>query len=166
MKRILAEYPYNDYYLYIVFHKKQGRYYANLIPINKNTGLKRHTMSYARYLMSVKEKRILKNEEHIDHKDNNKLNDNIENLQIISLRDNNIKEAKRRGKSMVTLKCPCCDKIFERERKQTHLTKKNKYTACCKKCSSNFGAKLQYHPEDLNVLQKIQTNVVKEYVIH
>ena len=161
MKRILGEYPYNDYYLYMVFHKKEGRRYVNLIPIDKNSGLKRHTMSYARYLISVKEKRVLAINEHVDHKDNNKLNDCIENLQIVSLKENNIKEAKRRGRKIIILKCPNCEKIFERSKRQTHLQKGNTYTACCRKCSSTFGVNLWRHPDDVKLLQKLIMMVMK-----
>lgn len=37
MKRQIAEYPYDEYYLYIVYHKGEGRNYTNLIPRDKNS---------------------------------------------------------------------------------------------------------------------------------
>ena len=166
MKRIIAEYPYNEYYLYIVFHKKEGRRYANLIPIDKTSGLKRKTMSYARYLMSVKEQRILNKNEHVDHKDNNKLHDDINNLQILSLKENNVKESKRRGKKIVVLKCPCCNIEFERKKRQTHLQKGGQYTGCCRKCSTTFGALLQHNPNDAKLQKALKDNVIKEYIKH
>ena len=52
-KGVIAEYPYNNFYIYIVFHKKEGRRFAVLYPADKSSGLKRTTISYARYLMSV-----------------------------------------------------------------------------------------------------------------
>lgn len=79
-----AEYPYDKYNLYIVHHKKENRNYAVLTPIYKNSELKRTTISYARYLMSVKLKRFLTVEETVDHIDNDRTNDSIENLQILS----------------------------------------------------------------------------------
>ena len=163
-KRTIAEYPYDNYYLYIVFHKGENRNYANLIPIDKSRGLKRKTISYARYLVSVKEKRILSKTEHVDHKDNDKTNDDIDNLQILTLSENNKKEAKRHGKKYVMLKCPNCNRIFEREKRQTHLQKKkNRYTACGRTCSSTFGAKLQHYPDD-NMLQKaLAENIIMEF---
>ena len=54
----IAEYPYNDYKIYKVFHNKEKRNYAILVPLD-NSNKKRTTISYARYLMSVKEGRIL-----------------------------------------------------------------------------------------------------------
>lgn len=166
MKRIVAQYPYDEYYLYVIFHKKEGRRYANLIPIDKQSGLKRKTISYARYLMSVKEKRILNKKEYVDHIDNDKLNDDINNLQLLSLKENNIKESKRRGKKMVLLKCPQCNIIFTREKRQTHLQKGGQYTGCCRKCSSKFGALLWNHPNNVNLLKALDKNVIREYTRH
>lgn len=163
MKRVIAQYPYNEYYLYIVFHKKEGRRYANLVPIDKSSGLKRKTISYARYLMSVHEKRILNPEEHVDHKDNDKSNDDIANLQLLSLKENNAKEGKRRGKKMVTLQCPNCNKVFEREKRQTHLQKGGHYTGCCRKCSTTFGQLLFRYPNDLRIVKALNDNIISEY---
>lgn len=164
MKRIIADYPYNEYYLYIVFHKKEGRRYANLIPIDKTSELKRTTISYARYLMSVKEKRILNKDEHIDHKDDNKLNDDINNLQILSLKENNIKKSKQIGRKMVILKCPYCNNVFEKEKRKTHLIKGGIYTGCSRKCSTTFGSLLQHHSNDIKLLNALKNNVIKEYI--
>ena len=166
MKRQQAQYPYNDYYLYIVFHKKEGRRYANLIPINKASGLKRMTISYARYIMSVSEKRNLDKNEHVDHKDDDKLNDDISNLQILTLKENNIKAAKRRGKKFVRLKCPCCGLIFEKPKKETHLQKGGRCTSCSRKCASTFSSRLQYNPYDTRLLKAIDDNVIEEFVSH
>ena len=163
MKRVVAEYPYDDYYLYIVFHKNEGRQYANLVPIDESSGLKRKTISYARYLMSVKERRILNENEHVDLRDNNKINDDINNLQILTPRENKIKEVKRRGTKMVVLKCPYCGTIFEKPRGKTFLVKGGHYAACSKKCSAGFGSLLQFHPK---LLKALKENVVNEYIKH
>lgn len=165
MKRIRAEYPYNDYYLYVVFHKGEGRNYANLIPIDRRGALKRKTISYARYLMSVKEKRVLDKNEHVDHKDNDKTNDDIDNLQIMTLAENNVKEAKRHGRKYVRLKCPNCGCIFEKPKRQTHLQKsRQKYTSCSRHCSSYIGARLQHYPNDETLKKNIENNVVEEFI--
>lgn len=167
MKRIRAEYPYNDYYLYVVFHKGEGRNYANLIPMDKSGELKRKTISYARYLMSVKEKRVLDKNEHVDHKDNDKTNDDIDNLQIMTLAANNVKEARRHGRKYVKLKCPNCGCIFERRKGNTYLQKSGaKYTACSRFCSVSFAHKLQQTPND-DILQKaLFENIIEEFVKH
>ena len=165
MKGVVAEYPYNDYRLYVIYHKKENRRYAVLVPIDKSKNLKRTTISYARYLMSVKEKRILNNNEEVDHIDNNKMNDDINNLQILTKIENIIKENKKNGRKMVELKCPNCGKIFNRRRKNTHLTiSKRTYTACSRKCSTTFGAIKQYHPDSEFVKNGLKENVIREYI--
>ena len=167
MKRVVAEYPYNDYYLYVVFHKNEGRRYANLVPIDEFSGLKRKTISYARYLVSVKEGRILNEDEHVNHKDNNKNNDDITNLQILTPRENNIKEAKRRGLKMVVLKCPYCGTIFEKRKRDTFLqNNKRRFNACDRKCSIAFSKLLQSYPNDPKLLKALKENVVNEYIKH
>lgn len=160
-----AEYPYDDYYLYVIYHKGEGRRYACLVSI-KEGKKKRKTISYARYLMSVKEGRILNPNEHVDHKDNNKMNDSIDNLQILTLSENNKKEGKRHGKAMVELKCPNCGVIFSRRKGNTHLVNSRKaaYTSCCKKCNYQIQSKLKNN--DPLILQAISQNFIREYMEH
>lgn len=167
MKRVRAKYPYNDYYLYIVFHKKQNRNYANLIPIDPSKN-RRKTISYARYLMSVKEQRILNRDEQVDHIDNNKQNDRIENLQILTVKENNQKEAIHRGGcALVELKCPNCGKIFVKMKNHTFIKQGGNYTACSRKYSGTFGMKIKksiYNKADeQEVKQAILENVIREF---
>lgn len=91
-------------------------------------------MTYARYLMCLKEGRWLEEHEHVDHVDDNKHNDVIENLQILTLAENNKKSAK--GRAMVTLICPGCSEPFVRERRQTHLVKGGNPTSCSRSCAA------------------------------
>ena len=141
-----AEYPYEKYSLYIVFHKGEGRMYAQLVN-PKNRG-DRTTISYARYLMSVKEKRILNDWEHVDHKNDIKIDDRIENLQILTqeenskkyIQDNNIK------KSMVEIRCGNCGLVFLRELRSVNNNYKVHF--CSRKCNG------QYYSKKTNNLNK------------
>lgn len=138
-----ALYPYLDYNIWIVYHKKENRRYAVLV--NKINKKDRTTISYARYLLSVKIGRKLKNNEHADHIDNNKLNDNYDNLQILSQKNNREKYEKEvsRGSKFVLLQCPNCSKTFSRKYKNTHLSKHGIFTSCSRKCSGTIRQKLQ-----------------------
>lgn len=164
MKRVVAEYPYNEYYLYVVFHKSEGRRYANLVPMDTNKN--RKTISYARYLMSVKEHRILEEWEHVDHIDNDKTNDSIDNLQILSITENNKKYAKFHGVTYVKLKCPNCGTIFSRQKRNTFLSKSGKFTGCSRTCSATFGVNLHNNPNNIELLKKLNENVICEYTIN
>lgn len=131
--KIETQSPFNDYNGYIVINPENRK---NVCLVHKHTK-KRTTVSFARYLMSVKENRILSKEEHVDHIDGNKTNDAIENLQILSIKENNVKKIKETGRTekMVELKCPGCETIFSRPVRSSHIIKKGHYSACSKKCS-------------------------------
>ena len=132
--KIQLEYPFNDYIGYIV-KNPECRKNICLIPLDKTK--KRTTISYARYLVSVSEKRILSKKEQVDHIDGNKSNDVISNLQILSAKENTAKYFVQSNKTikMVKLECPNCGTIFERQIRQTHLQKNGCYTSCSRKCS-------------------------------
>ena len=123
----------------------------------------RTTISYARYLMSVKEGRILEDYEEVDHIDNDKSNDNIDNLQILSLDENKLKYATSShiGVTMVKLKCPNCGRIFSKEKRNTHLDKKGKCTSCCRSCAGQFSAKIYYK----KISEEEQEKLIGENVI-
>jgi len=104
------EYPWDGCKGYKVYHKKEGRYMLCIIHPDGS----RTTTSYARYLMSVYLKRFLLESEHVDHKDEDKTNDSISNLQILSQVENNIKHVVSANKSskLIELKCPVCGTDF------------------------------------------------------
>jgi hypothetical protein len=124
---VKAEYPFLGFTLYKVFHKKEKRFYVCLVGKNK-----RMTMSFARYLMSCKLQRKLKKIEEVDHINENKEDDSINNLQILSKPAHRKKSAK--GETMVTLMCPECGREFMRPRRNTHIIKGGRPTTCSRKC--------------------------------
>lgn len=108
---------------------------ANLININ-NTKI-RKTYSYAKYLMCVKLGRILSRDEQVDHIDGNKLNDDLLNLQILSVVDNMRKMVIETGKSAKLYKfvCPICGKEFTRDARNSQWKlKKGMNIHCSRSC--------------------------------
>ena len=91
----------------------------------------RTTLSHARYLMCVKEGRWLSPEEQVDHVDDDKLNDSLDNLQILS-RAENIKKGKKR--TMVKLSCAECGEGFERRKGADPKAKGYKQAFCSRRC--------------------------------
>ena len=79
MKSIELEFPYDEFVGYIQTIKNRRYLYL----YNKETN-KRKLISLARYLVSINERRILSNDEHVDHIDGDFKNDNLNNLQILS----------------------------------------------------------------------------------
>lgn len=133
MSKITLEYPYNQDWKhgYVVTN---GENRKNVILYNSHDD--RSTTSYARYLYSVNKGRYLSDTEHVDHIDNDKTNDSIENLQILTLEQNSAKEGKRRGRVLVEMVCPSCSSPFTRRMGNTHLVPSltGKITSCSKSC--------------------------------
>lgn len=103
-----------------------------------NSPIDRSSTSYARYLMSVHLGRYLREDEHVDHVDEDKTNDTIGNLQILTPSENNVKHANKKGKLVSEILCPACENIFTRRKGNTQAipSLKGKITCCGKVCSS------------------------------
>ena len=78
------EYPYNEIW-------KKG--YLNTNKENRktltlyNSHGDRSSTQYARYLLAVSLGRFLTEQEHVDHIDNDKTNDSLENLRVVSIKE-------------------------------------------------------------------------------
>lgn len=69
-----------------------------------------HSMSYAKYLYTSHYKCEIDKENHIDHINGDKMDDRVENLQVISSTYNRQKDHKH--KEMLLVVCPVCKKEF------------------------------------------------------
>jgi predicted RNA-binding Zn-ribbon protein involved in translation (DUF1610 family) len=106
--------------------------------------------------MSTHLKRLLDKNETVDHINGNKTDDRIENLQILSIGDNNRKAKIESGRTlkMVELRCPTCGKIFVRCYNNTHLGngRRSKATFCSRQCVGKFNG-LEYKDISNNVIR-------------
>lgn len=114
------------------YNKSIDRYMAFLVPRAKTSGLKRTSMTYARYLMCVKENRWLKPNEHVDHINNDKKDDRIENLQILSPKDNIRKSAE--PAIPIVFKCHLCGKEKSVRRGRDTNLKNRGVAYCSRRC--------------------------------
>lgn len=133
MKAKKCKYPFTGY----VFYKQylpNGRCYYYLY--NKELG-KRRLISRARYRMSVHLGRRLKRWEHVDHRDEDKTNDRLSNLQILTQAANNQKSVLARGKNkkFIRLSCVVCATEFERTMRLHRMRmKEGNLPTCSKSC--------------------------------
>lgn len=86
---------------------------------------KKTSVSYARYLLSCKIGKFIEPGFHVDHIDGNKLNDSISNLQILTKKDNILKDKKVAIKNRFI--CPICSKEFFMSKQRSY----NKKNPCC-----------------------------------
>ena len=93
MKLDKVEYPFSNFYThaYIIINSEKRRM---VCLYDARSGIRR-TTAYARYLLSVKLGRFLLPTEQVDHIDNDKTNDSLDNLQILSPKENKEKEYAR-----------------------------------------------------------------------
>ena len=119
------------------FYEKQGYVTAYLTTNKENRKIitlrkldgEMHSMSYAKYLYTSHYEMNISDKDHIDHINNDKTDDRIDNLQLISARQNITKSHRR--KEMVVLICPVCKKefIFQKRNLSTHPN-----PCCSRKC--------------------------------
>ena len=104
---LLKLYPDFDVVYGPTWHSSERRYYIFLY--KKGTRF-RTTLSYAKALMEVRLGRRLTKNEEVDHIDNNKENDDINNLQVLTGIEN---RNKTKHVKRVKLNCAFCKKEFE-----------------------------------------------------
>lgn len=107
---------------------RKGRMDIHLIKERKRNG-KRKCISYAKYLWMSHNKQEVPEGYQVDHINNNFKDDRIENLQLLTQKENNLKS--KRNKRIVILKCPVCNKEFEYEVRNLST---HKNPCCSRKC--------------------------------
>lgn len=123
--------------VYGPYTRKDGRQ----IVIKIDNGI-RKTQSYPRYLMEMYLGRLLSTEEEVDHIDNDYRNNHISNLQLLSTKDNRIKEMNRthRTLKMFSGTCPICSIVFQKPLNQVkgNLKKGKAGPFCSRSCAGKL----------------------------
>lgn len=134
--KIDLEYPYNVKWKsgYLVTNRENRK---TLLLFNSKDD--RSSTQYARYLLAVKLKRFLTEQETVDHIDSDKTNDDISNLQLMSRLDNLLKSSKQPD---VELTCPVCKIVFHRSLTQLRGRKdriEKGGVTCSRTCGGTLG---------------------------
>lgn len=120
------------------FNKEKGRYYVQIM----REGHHVQSMNLARFVMQERQGRILEYHEHVDHIDDNKTNDVITNLQILTQAENNQKSQIKYPEFKLET-CLECEEVFKMDRaKQRTWNYRRKHGAvgpfCCVKHACIF----------------------------
>ena len=136
MKGKPGEPPFEEYIVYgPIFHRKEKRRMIVLVRKDKS---RRTSTSYARYLMCVKLGRMLCKDEEVDHKDDDKMNDDVSNLQVLTFKQNLEKSCSKRVKTTVELVCDHCKGTFGRRKGNEPSAKGYKRAFCNRECRRLF----------------------------
>lgn len=109
--------------------------------------------------------RILNSNEIVHHINHNKKDNRIENLEVMTIKEHSRKHGLEKGRLWLKLKCPWCGKVFNREKKNSHLQKYSKYncTCCSAKCRGKLLSSIQYHGLTHILESAISENILAEY---
>ena len=161
-----GEPPFEDYKIYVCGAKPQRCAMVVMVPYD-DVARTKTSMSYARYKMCIREKRLLDPAEIVQHKDGDISNDAFENLEITFLSDNSRKYGLSQGCKCVLFKCPSCGIRFIKRRSSTHLsTSRTNYTCCSKECAGRFSVECVKRPDSPKTIECLVDNVVAEFVDH
>ncbi|AUR86319.1 HNH nuclease [Vibrio phage 1.084.O._10N.261.49.F5] len=102
-----------------------------------NSDEDRTTTSFARYLFSVKLGYLVPEGFEIDHIDGDPSNDDISNLQMLTVEEHIRKSSEERsGRTFTELTCPNCYKTFETESRNIRPDRVRNF--CSRSCNGKF----------------------------
>jgi hypothetical protein len=139
VKGKILGHPFLGYKGYKIWHKGEGRFYVCLVPLVD--GLKRTTITLAKYKLSRHFGRRLSKHEQADHIDGDKSNDRLANLQILTQKQNRNKQQIELGISAKwrTLKCPNCGVKFKRKAHRVDFKLQQGLQPCCsRRCGGQY----------------------------
>lgn len=138
----VAQFPYSDEYEKgYVFFSNDGLNTAKVHLNKKGTNAFKPVTTYARYLMEVHLGRFLEKNERVFHKDKNRLNHSIDNLEIKvtgqSTAKNEVTQINsRQPKMIVELVCAYCKTKFQKEKRLLAVAATNRF--CSKGCQHAY----------------------------
>lgn len=107
--------------------------------------------------------RLLNNDEIVHHKNGNKKDNNIDNLEVMTRQNHASYHGSLIGKTICLIKCPNCGENFTKEKNQTHLTKGGTFTFCSRKCNGQFYRKVQLYGITHEMNTAVSVNILKEF---
>jgi hypothetical protein len=142
----------------------KGDYNYVLCPEHPNASDAGYVLEH-RVIMENYLGRVLNSNEVVHHKNHNKKDNRIENLEVMVNKEHCKLHGLLKGKQMVKLQCPWCGEIFIREKRQTHLQKPSKLncTCCSRKCRGKLSVEIQHHGLTHKLESAISVNVLACY---
>lgn len=147
-----------------------------VITLNSESGVT-FTMTYARYLMSVKIGQEIPDGFEVDHINNDKTDDRIDNLQILTAEQNRLKQAWWYSAMVVQwtiIPCDHCKELFYITQGEINnrLRKGVQHLFCSRSCSAKFHNTLQQNTsikalsdEEIYTITQLRASGLSSYKI-
>ena len=139
-----------------------GDYIMVVAPDNYPGTKYRGRYCYEHYLIYWQTYGIIpKSDEIIHHKDENKHNNVPENLELMKRKNHTVLHNRKRLNTLVMLRCPGCQKIFVKEKRDTFLQKGGTFTCCCRKCIGVTTALMKNNQNEFH--KRVANNIIQEF---
>lgn len=141
---------------YLVINNQNRR---NVILFNNDAD--RTIISYARYLMGVKLGYFVPDHLEVDHRDDDKTNDDINNLQLLTGEENRLKEQYRQAmeRTFYGFHCVYCDTSFILSGRELNmrLAQGTELAFCTRNCAGKYNTEIGKGPPHVSISdEKIQ----------
>ena len=144
-----------------IIHK--GDYEYALVPDHPNATKNGYVLLH-RVIMENYIGRLLTPDEVVHHKDHNKKNNDISNLELLSLREHVKLHDNEKIIKYLILKCPNCGKIFHKRLSKVHSVHGfAKHCCCSRKCNGKLISRIQFYGITPEIQKAIDENIVAEY---
>ena len=143
----------------------KGDYKYALVPEHPNATKNGYVLIH-RVIVENHIGRLLRADEIVHHKDGNKFNNDISNLEVLSASQHATIHGLQRGAKYGVMRCPQCGAIFERLSGNTSPYKHSRATFCSRSCAGKFNKYAQLHGLTDEMKKAIDNNFIKFYTKH
>lgn len=139
---------------------KKGDYLYAVVPLHPKRTKNNYVLMH-RVVMENHLGRLLDTNEVVHHKDGNKHNNDISNLEVLTSQEHSRLHGRSTPRKISVLRCPQCRKTFER---YENLTAGRKYGVFCSpSCRGKFSRYAQLHGITAEMEDAISVNIQRVY---
>ena len=141
---------------------KKGDYVYAVVPGHPHATANGYVLKH-RYVVEQSLGRLLSPDEIVHHKDGDKKNNELWNLEVTTQHNHAVHHRKTNGRKWCTLKCPWCGKVFDKPYSQSFLQKHGSYSCCSAVCRGKLSSYIQNHGLSKMLEVAISENLVSVY---